>query len=238
MTESASQIKNIALVTGGSSGIGKSVVEKLMAHNYSVVNADITAELANDDSRYFFKKTDITIGEQVQQLFDYVQLEVGLPNVLICNAGKGLHEKLSEGDPEKWFNVINLNLMGTLRILRSFLPGLLDQPHSHIIIISSVSSTNPYEYGGIYSATKAALDMIAETLRLELKSKTKVTIISPGIVDTNFFNNLESGELDLKTIGFGALKPNDVADAIMFALNAGSGTTINQIILRPDNQIF
>jgi NADP-dependent 3-hydroxy acid dehydrogenase YdfG len=236
MTESNLQIKKVALVTGGSSGIGKAVVEKLLIQNYHVVNADITAEYANNDSRYFFKKTDITIGEQVQQLFDYTHTEVGLPDILICNAGKGIHERLSEGDPEKWFKVINLNIMGTLRILRSFLPALNQNIHSHIIIVSSVSSKNPYEYGGIYAATKAALDMISETLRIE--TKIKVTLISPGIVDTNFFNNLESGEMDIKSIGFGALHPDDVADAIIYALNVDSGVTINQITLRPNNQIF
>jgi NADP-dependent 3-hydroxy acid dehydrogenase YdfG len=167
-----------------------------------------------------------------------VRDEVGSPDLLICNAGKGIHEKISEGDPEKWFNVINLNVMGTLRILRSFLPLLQEQSKSHIIIISSVSSKNTYEYGGIYAASKAALDMIAETLRIELINKTKVTVISPGIVDTNFFNHLESGELKVESIGFGSLKPEDVADAVLYAINAGSGTSINQIILRPNKQIF
>ncbi len=80
--------------------------------------------------------------------------------------------------------------------------------------------------------------MIAETLRIELINKTKVTVISPGIVDTNFFNHLESGELNVESIGFGSLKPEDVADAVLYAINAGSGTSINQIILRPNKQIF
>ncbi len=238
MTVSGANKKRIALVTGGSSGIGKAIVEKLLLNECIVVNADITEEIANSDSRYYYKKTDVTIGEQVQQLYDYVRDEVGSPDLLICNAGKGIHEKISEGDPEKWFNVINLNVMGTLRILRSFLPLLQEQSKSHVIIISSVSSKNTYEYGGIYAASKAALDMIAETLRIELINKTKVTVISPGIVDTNFFNYLESGELNVESIGFGSLKPEDVADAVLYAINAVSGTSINQIILRPNKQIF
>lgn len=238
MNESVSNQNQIALITGGSSGIGKAVVKKLLSQNFKVINADITAELSNTDNRYFFKKTDITSGEQVQQLFDFVKNTVGLPSVLICNAGKGIHEKLSDGDPEKWFNVINLNLMGTLRILRSFLPGLQQQMHAHIVIVSSVSSNNPYEYGGIYSATKAALDMIAATLRLELRDKIKVTLISPGIVDTNFFKNFESGKIDTNSIGFAKLNPEDVANAIFYAISSDSNTTINQNILRPNKQTF
>ena len=236
MSESVLQIKNIALVTGGSSGIGKAIVERLLNENFKVINADLLPGNSIADSRYYFKQTDITKGGQVQELFNFMNNKIGLPAILICNAGKGIHEKLSEGDPEKWFNVINTNLMGTLRILRSFLPGLKEKSRAHIVIISSFTSKKPYVYGGIYSASKAALDMIAETLRLELNDTTKVTLISPGIVDTEFFSNLESGELDIGLIGLGALKPEEVADAVLYAISSGSDTTINQIILSPNKQ--
>lgn len=120
----------ISVVTGGSSGIGKAIVENLFINGAIVVNADKTAgdavpdkDIRSRNNNYFFHKTDTTIGEEVQQLLDSVTA-IGSPQILVCNAGVGIHETLAEGDPEKWFQVIDTNLIGTLRLLRSFLPQL------------------------------------------------------------------------------------------------------------------
>lgn len=80
--------------------------------------------------------------------------------------------------------------MGNLRILRSFLPALISTGKAEVVFASSVAASHPYEYGGIYSATKAAIDMVAETLRIELKDSARVTVVAPGVVDTVFFMNM------------------------------------------------
>lgn len=86
---------------------------------------------------------------------------------------------LSEGNPELWIKIFELNVFGALRMLRAFLPDMRKLNFSDIVIVSSVSAKHPYEGGAIYAATKAALDVIAETLRLEVQPNIRVTTISP-----------------------------------------------------------
>lgn len=241
MSHNPVQKDRVAVVSGGSSGIGHAIVQKFINHDIIVVNADVRqveSRTSFNSGRYLYQKTDISSVEDNQQLHSYVHSKTDCPSILICNAGVGIHEKLSEGDPEKWLRVINVNLVGTLRILRTFLPDLLKHKQSDIIFISSVAANNPYEYGGIYSATKAALDSIATTLRLELKEKGRVTVISPGVVDTSFFNSMVSGSLDIASIGYGSLSPDEVAEAALYALTRPSSQVVNNITLRPVKQHF
>jgi NADP-dependent 3-hydroxy acid dehydrogenase YdfG len=229
----------IAVVTGASSGIGEAIAELLLRNGAFVANADIhEPSLAHTPDRYFFRRTDIGSGEEVQQFYDYVTSRIGPPSMLICNAGKGIHERLAEGDPDKWFRVINTNLMGNLRVLRSFLPDLLSTGKAEIVFISSVAARHAYEYGGIYSATKAAIDMVAETLRIELKDSARVTVVAPGVVDTGFFKNMESGGPTVESIGFGALSAREVAEAVQYALTRSRECLISNITLRPIRQSF
>jgi NAD(P)-dependent dehydrogenase (short-subunit alcohol dehydrogenase family) len=114
----------IAIITGASSGIGKAIAHQLIEAGAIVVNADVHPPNHVAANNYYFIQTDLTLKEEVLHLFDEVA-KLGVPHILICNAGKGVHEKLAEGDPEKWQSVININLMGTLRFLRAFLPSMV-----------------------------------------------------------------------------------------------------------------
>jgi NADP-dependent 3-hydroxy acid dehydrogenase YdfG len=125
-----------------------------------------------------------------------------------------------------------------LRVLRSFLPDLIATGEGDVVFTSSVAASQPHEYGGIYSATKAAINVIAETLRLELNDSARVLTIAPGVVDTQFFNHLESGEQSVESIGFGALQPIDVAEAVVYALTRNRHQVINNITVRPVRQTF
>ncbi len=229
----------IAVVTGASSGIGKAIAELLIHNGAFVANADIQEPaFAHMPDRYLFRRTDIGSGEEVQQFYDHVNSRIGTPSILICNAGRGIHERIAEGDPDKWFRVINTNLMGNLRVLRSFLPEMLSTGKAEIVFTSSVAARQAYEYGGIYSATKAAIDMVAETLRLELKETARVTVVAPGVVESAFFHNMESGGPTVESIGYGALSAQEVAEAVVFALTRPRGQVINNITLRPIRQSF
>src|SRR5690606_24722264 len=178
---------------------------------------DIKAPEITVQGTHFFN-IDITKGDQIDLLYQNVLEVIGAPDILICNAGQGIHERLSEGDPELWLKIINLNVCGALRIVRSFLPDMLKRGFGDIVFVSSVSSKQAYEGGAVYSASKAALDMIAETLRLEVQPHIRVTTISPGVVDTGFFKNIIHGTQTPESIGWGAIAPDDVADAIFYAI--------------------
>lgn len=221
-----------ALVTGGSSGIGNSVVKRFSEAKIKTSFADIKAPKEKVPGAKFFN-IDITKSDQIQALYEMVMQESGVPDILICNAGQGIHERLSEGDPELWVKIFELNVFGALRVIRSFLPDMIKNGFGDIVFVSSVSSKQPYDGGAIYSASKAALDVIAETLKLEVQPHLRVTTVSPGVVNTCFFENIIHGSQTPESIGWGAIAPDDIADAIFYAITRPEGIVLNNITIRP-----
>lgn len=227
----------LAVITGGCSGIGKAIAEKLYAQGVQVVVADRSASNSEKEG-IIYRKCDVTSGQDVDEVYDYVTTNFGHPDCLILNAGQGIREKLSEGDPEKWQKVIHTNVMGPLRFIRAFTPAMLARDHGNVIFISSVAANQPHPYGGIYAASKTALEIIAENLRLETLPSIKVTVVRPGIVETEFFRNEISGHTSIKEIGMGSISPEEIADDVWYVLSKKGGTTINKIEVRPTSQDF
>lgn len=226
--------KKIVVITGGSSGIGKAIVEKLGQQNYIVINADICAPDAGD--KVYYVPCDITKGSDIDHLYRLVLDNYGIPDILISNAGQGIHEKITEGDPQKWAKVIDINLMGALRFVRAFLPVMLKEETGTVLFISSTAAKQPYAYGGIYSASKAALNMVAKTLQLEVASKLRVGLISPGVVDTPFFKNMISGHHTVTDIGWGSVSPQQIAEIISHTLLLPPSVNLPEITVTPTAQ--
>ena len=225
----------IALVTGGSSGIGRAIAKKLHQEGIKVVIADISGSSTED---ILFKKCDVTQGKEIDDLFSWTIQNVGHPDILILCAGQGIKEKLTEGDPEKWQEVMNVNLMGPLRCIRAFTPKMLENKKGNVVFVSSVSANQPHAYGGVYSASKTALEVVAETLRKECLPHINVTVVSPGIVDTGFFSNQISADEKVEEMGMGWISPEEIAEDVWYALNKKAGISINKIITRPLSQDF
>lgn len=225
-----------AIVTGGSSGIGKAIARKLADEGVKVIIADIHS--VENIPNTHFHKCDVSKAEDIDELYAWVNGNIGKPDILILNAGQGIQEKLAEGDPEKWQKIINTNLMGPLRSIRSFVPDMLEKKKGNVVFISSVSANQPHPYGGIYSASKTAVEVVAETLRLETLPHINVTVVSPGIVDTEFFRNQVSGNSSIEEMGMGSISAEEIADDVWYALSKKPGTAINKIITRPTLQNF
>ncbi|GAB6060027.1 SDR family oxidoreductase [Desulfonatronum parangueonense] len=232
MRESDSNDRRTAVVTGGSSGIGNSLVRKFRDEGIVTAFADIAVPREEIQGAAFYQ-VDIADPVQVCGFINDVGDSLGIPDIIVCNAGRGIHELLKEGDPENWEMIFRINVFGALRIVRGFLEGMLQKGHGDIVFISSVSSRRPYIGGGVYAATKAAIDMIAETLRLEVQPVIRVTNVAPGVVDTPFFVNIIHGDQTPESIGWGALEPDDVAEAVCFAISRPPGVAVNNLVIRP-----
>lgn len=224
------------VVTGGQSGIGAALVKKFHQTGNLVAHIDKAAEPSEEN--IFGLRGDVRKRSDVNEFYTFVKKKLDVPDTLILNAGQGIHERLSEGDPEKWQQIIDLNLTGALRILRAFLPEMLQRKSGNVVFISSVAADHPYEYGGIYAATKAAINVIAETLRLETLPHIRVLNVQPGVVDTPFFNRTISGNQSVESIGWGAIQPEDLAELVFETLNRPAHLTVNNIVVRPSGQIM
>ena len=223
-----------ALITGGSGGIGMAIAKKFVSNNIHILLID-TTEPAKDSFPFF--QCDLRKPEQIDRLFNWVKQEMEMPDILVLNAGVGIKEKLSEGDPEKWQQVVDVNIMGHLRCIRAFVPQMLERGNGHVIFVSSVASNQPHIYGGVYSATKTALDMIAETLRLETLPHLKVTVISPGAIETDFFKHQLAGFSDAD-LEMPMMDPKEVAEDVFYAISKEGKGVINRIITRSIEQQF
>lgn len=230
-------MSRIALVTGGAGGIGLAITKKLLGEGFRVIVADIRAPEFSD-GQLIFQKTDLTDAAQVAQLSRRVEAETTGLDVLVLNAGQGIQEKLTEGDPEKWQKILDLNLMAPLRCIRAFVPPMQEREKGDVVFVSSVAANQPHPYGGIYSASKSALETIAETLRLEAGPKLRVTLVNPGVTDTGFFKNQISGFTTVDSLEMGAMAPEEIAEDIWYALSKKGSTAINRIVSRPVHQEF
>ncbi|HEY4649883.1 MAG TPA: SDR family oxidoreductase [Pontibacter sp.] len=226
-----------ALVSGGASGIGRAIAVKLQQQGVTTAVADLSLPENKPDSVYHFK-SDVAAAPAMATLFSEVQEQIGPPDILVCSAGRGIHEKLTEGDPDKWQQVIEVNLLGALRMIRAFVPGMLQQGYGDVVLVSSVAAGQAYSFGGVYAATKSALEVVAETLRLEVLPAVRVTVVAPGVTDTAFFENAVSGSQTVERIGYGAIAPEVIADAVLYALQQPAAVAVNNITVRPVAQPF
>ena len=220
-------------MSGAASGIGLATVAALRAWGAEVLGTDCSPSPADAS----LIQADLTNPTQVDALFDAVQTHLGAPDILVSCAGLGLHEQLATGDPAKWARVLDVNALGALRFVRAFVPGMLQQG-GDIVIISSVAAQQAYPWGGPYAASKAALDMAAETLRLEVLPSIRVTTIAPGAVDTPLLAHMLSGNQSADEAGLEVLQAEQVAELIVYAVSRPANMAISHLTVRPRAQAF
>ena len=138
-----------------------------------------------------------------------------------------LSSTITDGDVEAWENMIDVNVKGTLYGINAVLPMFLNQSTGHIINIASISGFEVTKQSTLYSASKAAVHTITQGLEKELaKTGVRVTSISPGMVDTPLSGNTDWGSRK-------KLDPQDIAEAVVYALQQPSHVNINEVTVRP-----
>ncbi len=229
--------KPVLLITGASSGIGAATA-RLAADRYRVVLAarrrepleDLSAELGGPEAAIAVE-CDVTEWDQVEALAARALADFGRIDAVFANAGFGATRGFLEESAEHWRSMVLTNVLGPALTIRATLPHMLERGDGHFVVTSSVAGRRPLP-GSLYSATKFAATTIGEALRQELRQmhdnqKIKVTLIEPGITDTEFF--------DEKPAEW-ALRDEDIAGEVLHALTAPPGVEINEILIRPTAQ--
>ncbi|HDC7487670.1 TPA: SDR family oxidoreductase [Staphylococcus aureus] len=223
----------VALVTGAGSGIGEAIATLLHEEGAKVVlagrNKDKLQNVANQLAQDSVKvvPTDVTKKEEVDELIKIAQQTFGGLDIVINSAGQMLSSKITDYQVDEWDSMIDVNIKGTLYTAQAALPTMLEQSSGHLINIASISGFEVTKSSTIYSATKVAVHTITQGLEKELaKTGVKVTSISPGMVDTAI--TATYNPTDRKK-----LEPQDIAEAVLYALTQPKHVNVNEITVRP-----
>ncbi len=227
-----------ALVTGASAGIGRATVRALRAAGLAVTaaarRADRLEELARETGATPLA-IDLRDTDRV-----YAALEPLEIDVLVNNAGlgRGMDDFLTAGRGDIDLT-IDTNVTAFLHVLRAVLPGMSERKRGHVVNIGSVAGLYPLR-SPIYGASKGAVRRASQNLRLDLAgSGVRVTEICPGRVVTEFLAGAAGEEAASRTYGaFDELQPEDVADAIVYAVGAPWRVNVSTIEIVPTEQAF
>jgi NADP-dependent 3-hydroxy acid dehydrogenase YdfG len=228
----------VLLITGASSGIGAATARAAAPSHRLVLAArrlEPMRELADElggEERALAAECDVTEWDQVEATVGAALERLGRVDAVFANAGFGAARGFLEESPEHWRSMVLTNVFGVALTIRATLPHLLESGEGHYLITSSVAGRRALP-GSLYSATKWAVTAIGEALRQELRQihenhRIRVTLIEPGMVDTPFFENRPGPER--------ALRDEDIARAVLYALEQPGGVDVNEILIRPTRQ--
>lgn len=246
----ANQNDKVIVITGASSGIGEAAALLLAEQGNQIVLAarredklkEIVNKIKSQNGEAIYQVTDVTQIEEVEQLAKLAQDEFGSIDVWINNAGLMPHSEFIKKRIDDWNQMIDVNIKGVLNGIAAGLPYMREQQSGQYINISSVAGHLTHPGGGVYSGTKYAVRAISEALRQEeaqAQSNIRVTIVSPGAIDTELPNSVTDDEnkqgIDQMYDAF-AVSPERIAKTIAFAINMDEDTAVNEFIVRPTAQ--
>jgi NADP-dependent 3-hydroxy acid dehydrogenase YdfG len=224
------------LITGASTGIGAATARQAVAAGWNVVlsarSEDKLRALAEElgSEQTLVVRADVTEWDDQERLVAEALERFGAIDAAFANAGFGAKRGFLEEDPDQWRSMVLTNVLGPALTIRAVLPHFLERDAGHFLITSSVAGRRALP-GSLYSATKHAVTAMGEALRAELRQMRqnftiRVTLIEPGMVDTPFFDNRPHG----------ALEPDDIGRAVLYALDQPLGVDINEMLIRPVTQ--
>lgn len=237
----------VIVVMGASSGIGEATVKKIAEKGGKLV---ITArreeklkEIATSlpDADISYAKADVSNYDDVKQVIDLAMEKHGRIDVIYNNAGIMPTGNLIEGRREEWKQMLDINVMGVLNAIAAVLPIMEKQKSGHIITTDSVAGHVVYPGSAVYCGTKFALRAIMEGLRQEERENNiKSTIISPGAVRTDLYktiNDKAASDTLYKMQQEVGLDAEDIAEAVVYAIETPEHVSVSEVIIRPTKQV-
>lgn len=237
--------RKVAVVTGGSSGIGEASARALAQDGWLVVVAarrlDRLQKIAEQLGGIAIE-LDVTSDESVANFKQTLEQEVGCCHLLVNNAGgaKGL-DPIEAADIEEWQWMYDTNVLGTLRVTKALLP-LLEQNNGHIINMSSIAGIAPYAGGAGYNAAKFGVSAINKVMRIEFQDRPlRITEINPGRVHTDFSLVRFRGDQALADAVYADklnLTAADIAEAVRWVAAQPEHVNIDRMVITPRDQVI
>ena len=227
----------VLLVTGASSGIGARTARRAAEAGYRLVlgarreeRIEKLAKELGGPERAIAVRCDVTEWDDNQRISAAATESFGRLDAVFANAGFGAKRGFLEESPEHWRSMVLTNVLGVALTIRATLPTLLDAGTGHYVLTSSVAGRRSLP-GSLYSATKWAVSAMGESLRQELRQMhedhgVRVTLIEPGMTDTEFFDDRPEQ----------ALEDDDIARAVLWAMEQPERVDVNEVLIRPTSQ--
>lgn len=268
----------VIIVTGAASGFGKLISEKCAAGGAKVVGVDVSADTLNEVFEGIrvagFEGTthvaDVTDMAQVQAAGQHAVDTYGRIDVIVNNAGVMPLAFFSDHERawEKWHKAIDINIKGVVNGISAVYDAMIKQGRGQVVNISSIYGNAGTEGSGVYSATKAAVDVLSDSLRVEAQGKIKVTTVKPtGVLGTNLAGgvvneaavigivgqkglqfaenagNLQAGalrpeQMDVDSIDYWLITPDDLANAVVHVIDQPWGINISDVTVRASGENY
>lgn len=233
----------VVLITGASSGIGEATARLLAKHGAHVVLgarrterlATLADEIAGDGGSVRYRRLDVTQREDVAAFVAFAQATFGRVDVIVNNAGVMPLSNLEALKVEEWDRMIDVNIRGVLHGIAAGLPVMQQQKRGHFVNLSSIGGHYVVPTAAVYCATKFAVRAISDGLRQEVGGEIRVTVISPGVTESELAETIsDPGARDgMKEFRKIAIPAAAIARAIQFAIEQPPEVDVSEMIVRP-----
>lgn len=242
------ETKGVAFVTGAAGGMGRAICAALVGRGNRVVLADRNAEglralAAELGSATYPLELDISDARAVDGCLERLPAEFATIDVLVNNAGHdiGGRKRFDLGSADDWAAIIETNLIGLMRVTRAILPGMVARNRGDIVNMSSINALRIVPDMAPYSASKAGVHMLTETIRGELaETAIRVVELNPGLTRTGIISARYRGDQEETERYFDqfkvAMAPEDIARCIVFALDQPPHVQLAQMVILPVNR--
>lgn len=241
-------MRKTALITGATSGIGKATAELFAKQRFNLVLCGRRQDRLDQLRKELGRDVDIhTLNFDVRDRDVVFEAIESLPksfaqiDILVNNAGNahGL-DPIDKGNPDDWDAMLDINVKGLLYISKAILPQMVKRKSGHIINIGSIAGKEVYPNGNVYCASKHAVDAINQGMRLDLNAHgIRVGAVNPGLVETEFSDVRFKGDAERASNvyqGYQPLKPEDIADIILFMVTRPYHVNIADLTVFPTAQ--
>ncbi|MFF7755631.1 SDR family oxidoreductase [Streptomyces sp. NPDC007971] len=233
----------VVAITGASSGIGEATARRLAADGHRLFLGarrtdrleELTAELTAAGGTADFQRLDVTDADDVRAFVSAVRERNGRLDVMVNNAGVMPLSPLEALRTEEWDRMIDVNVRGVLHGIAAALPVMRAQGSGHFVNIASVGAYEVSPTAAVYCATKFAVRAISEGLRQESDGTVRVTLVSPGVTESELADSISdpAAREAMKAYRAVALPASAIAEAIAYAVSQPAQVDVNEVVVRP-----
>ncbi|MDG9925752.1 MULTISPECIES: SDR family oxidoreductase [unclassified Pseudomonas] len=240
--------EKVIVITGASSGIGEATARLLASQGARVVLGArrserleaLAADIRNQGGTAEYRATDVAREEEVQALVDLALERFGRVDVLINNAGVMPLSPMAALKIGEWNRMIDVNIRGVLHGIAAVLPGMQQRRAGQIINVASIGAYKPIATGAVYCATKAAVVSLSEALRQEVGADIRVTVVSPGVTESDLAETISDGATleMIREFRRDAIPASAIAEAIAYAIDQPAAVDVSELVIRPTSSAY